>query len=383
MKKWFLILISLLFFNINVVRAETVNLAEGAKSAYMIEVNSGEVIFSKNIHEKLSPASMTKIMTMLLIMENLDNGNLSLDEKVRASSHASSMGGSQIFLEAGEEMTVRDLLKGIAVASGNDASVAMAERIGGTEENFVSMMNERAKSLGLKNTNFRNASGLDQENHYSTAHDMGVMALELLKHPEILKYTSIYEGYLRENTDRSFWLVNTNKLVRFYQGVDGLKTGYTDTAGYCLTATATKNNLRFLTVVMGYEDGAKRNAEVSAMLDYGFNTYDVESILNVNSKIGTITINNGKTIVNDIVPSENVSILYKKTSNKRAITMDISLFDVNAPIEKGDVVGKLDLIENNKVFKSIDITVLEDVKKANLFEVYFRYLKDILLGNFK
>lgn len=215
-------------------------LAEQASSAIVIEQDTGKVLFDKNPNEKLPPASMTKIMTMLLIMEQVEKGKLKLNDKVRASEHAASMGGSQIFLEPGEEMTVNEMLKGIAIASGNDASVAVAEHIAGSEEGFVNMMNKKAKDLGLKNTHFQNPTGLPAKDHYSTANDMAIMARELMKYPLIRKYTGKYEDYLREDTDKKFWLVNTNKLVRFYPGVDGVKTGFTTEAKYCLTASAEK-----------------------------------------------------------------------------------------------------------------------------------------------
>lgn len=218
----------------------TPKLAEQASSAIVIEQDTGKVLFDKNPNEKLPPASMTKIMTMLLIMEQVEKGKLKLTDKVRASEHAASMGGSQIFLEPGEEMTVNEMLKGIAIASGNDASVAVAEHIAGSEEGFVNMMNKKAKDLGLKNTHFQNPTGLPAKDHYSTANDMAIMARELMKYPLIRKYTGKYEDYLREDTDKKFWLVNTNKLVRFYPGVDGVKTGFTTEAKYCLTASAQK-----------------------------------------------------------------------------------------------------------------------------------------------
>ena len=212
-------------------------------------------------------------MTMLLIMEQVEKGKLKLTDKVRASEHAASMGGSQIFLEPGEEMTVNELLKGIAIASGNDASVAVAEHIAGSEEGFVNMMNKKAKDLGLKNTHFQNPTGLPAKDHYSTANDMAIMAKELMKYPLIRKYTGKYEDYLREDTDKKFWLVNTNKLVRFYPGVDGVKTGFTTEAKYCLTASAEKNGMRVISVVMGAPTSKERNNQVTKLLDYAFGQY--------------------------------------------------------------------------------------------------------------
>lgn len=215
-------------------------LADEAKSAVLIERDTGAVLYDKNSHERLPPASMTKIMTMILIMEAIQEGRLHWNDKVRASEKAASMGGSQVFLEPGEEMTVKEMLKAIAVGSANDASIAMAEHIAGSEEEFVKMMNKKAKELGLKDTKFQNPTGLPAKGHYSSAYDMALMAKELLKYPQITKYTGLYESYLRENTDKKFWLVNTNKLVKHYPGVDGLKTGFTNDAKYCLTATAKK-----------------------------------------------------------------------------------------------------------------------------------------------
>lgn len=206
-----LLLICLLLFPITV--SANISLAENATSAIMIEASTGEIIFEKNSHQKLPPASMTKMMSMLLIMENIESGNLKWDEMINTSSYASSMGGSQIFLEPGEKMKVEELLKGIAIGSANDATVSLAERIAASEDNFVNMMNNKAKELGLKNTNFKNATGLDSENHYSSAYDMAMIAKELIKHEKILEFTSIYEDYLRQDTDNSFWLVNTNKPV--------------------------------------------------------------------------------------------------------------------------------------------------------------------------
>lgn len=359
----------------------TDNLATNAKSALIMEASTGKIIFEKNIHERYAPASMTKMMSLLLIMENIEEGKLSWDEEITTSAHASSMGGSQIFLQVGEKMSVRDLIRGIAIASGNDATVALAEKIGGTEEGFVKMMNDKAKALGLKNTNFKNAVGLDEENHYSSAYDMAVIASNLVKHEKILEYTGTYEGYLREGTERKFWLVNTNKLVRFYQGVDGLKTGYTNEAGYCLTATAKKDNMRLITVVMGYPTANQRNSETSAMLDYGFNSYYIENLISTKTSLGKIELLKGDIQNVDIIPLESVNILNKKTDSKRNVDYRIETYKVEAPIKVGDVVGKLKVIENDKVINEIDLTVSENVKKANLFKLYYRYLEMILTGS--
>lgn len=374
-----IVLISLLFFPL-IVKAEDINLAENATSAIMMEASTGQILFEKNAHEKLAPASMTKMMSMLLIMEAIESGNLKWDEMVTASANASSMGGSQIFLEPGEAMSVTDLLKGIAIGSGNDATVTLAERIAGTEENFVNMMNKKAKDLGLSNTNFKNATGLDSENHYSSAYDMSVIAKELVKHEKILEFTSIYEDYLRQNTNNSFWLVNTNRLVRFYQGVDGLKTGFTNEAGYCLTSTAKKNDMRLITVVMNEPDSNTRSSETTAMLDYGFNMYQIDKILSTSSVIGKIKLELGDKKEVEVVPIEDVNILNNKNENERQVTYNVELNNIKAPVKIGDVVGKLNVIENGKNIIKIDVTVKENVNKANIFKVFLRNLEDIVVG---
>lgn len=363
------------------VKAEELKLAESAKSAILLEPTTGEIIFEKNSHEKLHPASMTKMMSMLLIIEAIENEVISWDEMVTVSDNAAGMGGSQILLEVGEQMSVHDLFKGIAVASGNDAVVAMAEKIGGSEAIFVDMMNERAKELGLTDTHFKNPHGLDDDDHYSSAYDMAMIGKELVKHEKVLEFTKIYEDYLRQNTDRKIWLVNTNKLVRFYEGVDGLKTGYTASAGYCLTATAKKGSSRFLAVAMGEPDSKTRNQEISEMLDYAFAQYEVEIMLDKDSVIKTIEVEKGKNKFVDLVPLNEVSFLNKKGTNKKNATYEISIDKVKAPVKEGDIVGNLKIKEDENVIREVPITVRESVEKCNLFELYFRHLTDIFKGD--
>ncbi len=362
-------------------KAEELKLAESAKSAILLEPTTGEIIFEKNSHEKLHPASMTKMMSMLLIIEAIENGVISWDEMVTVSENAASMGGSQILLEVGEQMSVHDLFKGIAVASGNDAVVAMAEKIGGSEAIFVDMMNEKAKELGLTDTHFKNPHGLDDDDHYSSAYDMAMIGKELVKHEKVLEFTKIYEDYLRQNTDRKIWLVNTNKLVRFYEGVDGLKTGYTASAGYCLTATAKKGSSRFLAVAMGEPDSKTRNQEISEMLDYAFAQYEVEIMLDKDSVIKTIEVEKGRNKFVDLVPLNEVSFLNKKGTNKKNATYEISIDKVKAPVKEGDIVGNLKIKEDENVIREVPITVRESVEKCNLFELYFRHLTDIFKGD--
>lgn len=382
MKK--ILILLLLLISIPLVKAEeTEDLAPNAKSAIMIEATTGEILFQKNKDEKLAPASMTKMMSMLLIMEEIENGNLKWNEMITTSEKASSMGGSQIFLKVGEKMTVEDLLKGVAIASGNDAVVALAERVSGSEEQFVKRMNIRAKDLGLKNTNFINATGLTADNHYSTAYDMSLIAKELVKHEKILEFTSTYEDYLRKDTKSPFWLVNTNRLVRFKEGVDGLKTGFTDEAGYCLTATMKKDNMRLITVVMKEENTSKRSADTTKMLDYGFNIYMVQTILDEKTTIEKKKVELGKTLTTEIVPKENITILNKKSDDQKNITYKTNINKIIAPVKKGDKVGTIDIIEDNNIISTIDATVKEDISKANILTIYLRNLKEIISGNLK
>ncbi|MBJ8052017.1 serine-type D-Ala-D-Ala carboxypeptidase DacF [Bacillus cereus] len=348
-------------------------LAEQASSAIVIEQDTGKVLFDKNPNEKLPPASMTKIMTMLLIMEQVEKGKLKLTDKVRASEHAASMGGSQIFLEPGEEMTVNEMLKGIAIASGNDASVAVAEHIAGSEEGFVNMMNKKAKDLGLKNTHFQNPTGLPATNHYSTANDMAIMAKELMKYPLIRKYTGKYEDYLRENTDKKFWLVNTNKLVRFYPGVDGVKTGFTTEAKYCLTASAEKNGMRVISVVMGAPTSKERNNQVTKLLDYAFGQYMTKKLYTRGEKIKTVQVGKGKEEKVDLVASDNVSLLMKKGENMDKVKQEvIAEKKVKAPIKKGDALGTLVIKRDKDVLLKQTIVAKEDVEAASWWELFKR-----------
>lgn len=379
MKK--ILILFFLFLFIPIVKAEEIeDLAPNAKSAIMIEASTGEILYQKNAYEKLAPASMTKMMSMLLIMEEIEKGTLKWDEMITASEKSSSMGGSQIFLKAGEKMSVTDMLKGIAIASGNDATVAMAERISGSEEAFVKKMNTRGKELGLKNTNFVNSTGLDIDNHYSSAYDMSLIAKELIKHEKILDFSGTYEDYLRKDTKSPFWLVNTNKLVKFYQGADGLKTGYTSSAGYCLTTTAKRDGMRLITVVMNEEDTSKRSSDTTKMLDYGFNTYLVENIIDEEKIVSEAKVSLGKKTTASITAMEKITILSKKSDEKRYITYKTHIDSIIAPVKKGDKVGTIDILEEDKIISTIDATVKEDITKASIFTIFMRNLKDIIKG---
>ena len=383
MKKVWLIICLFLF--IPGVFAETkADLAPNSKSAILMDFDTGKILYSKNDNEVLPPASMTKIMSMLLIMERLDNKTLSLTDEVTISENAASMGGSQVFLQAGETYKVEELLKGIAIASGNDAVVAMAEKISGSVDDFVALMNEKAKSLGLTNTKFLNPHGLDTEGHVTTARDMAIIARELIKHTSILKFTSIYEDYLKKSDGSSIWLVNTNKLVRFYDGVDGLKTGFTKNAGYCLTSTAKKNNTRFITVVMGAETSDKRSSDTVNMLNYGFNTYETKILLKSSDSLGKkrVMLSNIEEV--DLNLKNDYVKLLKKDEQMPKYSYSIATDSLVAPIKKGDIVGHVSVIdESGNIVDELDVTVNVDIKKSNIIENFIKNLKHLTTGKLK
>ena len=376
-------LIILLTIPLKTHAEENLKLAENAKSAILIEASTGKILFEKNSNEKLNPASMTKMMSMLIIVEAIENKILKWDQVITVSENASKMGGSQILLETGEKMTVRDLFKGVAIASGNDAVVALAEAVAGNVNNFVEMMNKKAKKLGLKNTNFKNPHGLDMADHYSSSKDMALIAKELVKHKEVLKYTSVYETYLRENTDRKIWLVNTNKLVRFYDGVDGLKTGFTNGAGYCMTATAKKDGMRIIAVVMGEETSKIRNKEISEMFDYSFAQYKIINLLDGKKTMGKYRVENGKDEYVNVVAKEEALVLKKKSEKIGKINCDVKIKNLKASLNEGDIVGKAYIKENNKVIKTVNLTVDKTVLKASFINLFLRNAKDIIIGNIK
>ncbi|WP_078391278.1 D-alanyl-D-alanine carboxypeptidase family protein [Shouchella patagoniensis] len=383
MKRLFVMIVAMFVFvmgnNVNGVATaaekQNLDLAENATSAIVIERDTGEVLFEKDSDKPLPPASMTKIMTMLLIMEAIEDGELKYEDMVTVSENAASMGGSQVFLEPGEKMSVDDMLKAIAVASGNDAAVAMAEHIGGTEAEFVKKMNGKAAELGLEHTSFKNTNGLPVADHYSSAQDLAIIAKELLKHENITSYTGIYEDYLRKGTDKEFWLVNTNKLVRFYPGVDGLKTGFTQEAKYGLTATAEKDGMRVIAVVMGEPTPKNRNADITAMLDYSFSQYSTKHLYSRGDVLGEAKVTKGQDKTVQAITPEQVSILHKKGEKIDEAMTNVTLVDhLHAPIEKGDVIGQLSIEKEGETLLKTDLTAAESVESASWWELFKRTL---------
>ncbi len=378
MKKIILLIICLFPL---LLKAEELDIAKNSKSAILIEATTKEVIYEKNSDEKLAPASMTKMMTMLLTMEKLSNKEISLDDDVTISKKAANMGGSQIFIEEGTKIKLEDLLKGIGIASANDAAVAVAEYVGTTYDNFVNMMNEKAKELGLQNTNFKNPHGLDEANHYSTARDLSIIAANLVKYDIILDITSTYEEYIKIK-DENRWLVNTNSLIKNYKGIDGLKTGYTEEAKYCLTATMKRNDMRLISVVMGNETKENRSEDTINLMEYGFSIYNMKQILNKNKKLGSIYISKSEKENYDFYLSEDVNLFIKKDRNSEKYTYDIKLNELKAPILKNTSIGKLILKYDDKTYK-YDLVLKEDANKTTYFNLIYKNLKTILSGNIK
>lgn len=381
MKKLVVIFLVMLLLCPMVVKADDNTLIPNAKSGVLMEESTGKIIFEKNKDEKVAVASMTKMVAQILILEAIEKGQIKWTDKVTASANASSMGGSQIYLSTGETLTVEEMMKGISMASANDATVAMAEFLKGTEIDFVKEMNKKVKELGLKNTQFKNCTGLDEEGHYSTAYDMAVIARELLKHEDILKFSSKYEDYLRVNTPNKFWLVNTNKLVRFYEGADGLKTGHTDAAKYCLAATAKKNDMRLIAIVLGEEVSKVRNSETMALLDYGFNTYGLQIVKKKNETVKTERVEKASTKKIEYTPIYDIGVLSKKSDTKKKYSYDIKITKNNLPLIKGEVVGKIKIKDGNNVVGEGDLTVKKSTKKLSYLILFRNTIYDIASGN--
>lgn len=334
-----------------------------AKSVILMEPNTKEILYESNSDEKLAPASITKIMPLLLIMEAIDRGDISLETVVTASEHACSMGGSQIWLEPGESMTVDELLKATVIASANDACVALGELIAGSEEGFVALMNQRAKELGMNNTNFVNCTGLDADGHLISAHDVAIMSSELIKHELIKNYSTVWMDSLRDGKSE---LVNTNKLVRFYEGTTGLKTGTTGIAKYCLSATAKRNGMELVAVVMAGETSNDRFNGAKKLLDYGFANFSFSS-LEAELSQNEVEINKGVKKKIAIKTEEKVNILLPKNSKNEATRTVEWNENITAPVKKGDVLGYVNINIGEEQVGRIEIKAAEDVKKLNFW----------------
>lgn len=340
-----------------------------AKSAILMEISSGQVLLSKNPDEKLPPASITKIMTLLLVMEAIDNGKITLEDTVTASRNASSKGGSQIWLKEGEQMTVHELLKATAVASANDASTALGEYVAGDEASFVAMMNERAAELGMTNTCFENCSGLDDttENHYTTARDIAIMSCELMKHEKIKEYTTIWMDSLRNGETE---LVNTNRLVRFYEGTTGLKTGTTSKAGYCISATAQRNGMELVAVVLGSDNSTDRFEDAKALLNWGFSNYEIYTPQVDLSLITDVSVLYGEQSTISPVITEISPILIKKgTQSSISQRVDMCI-DVEAPVEKGQTLGTVYFECEDETLATCPLISENKVERRGVFFVF-------------
>lgn len=346
-----------------------------AKSGILMEASTGEVLYEQNANERLQIASVTKVMTMLLIMEAIDSGKISLDDMVTTSEYAASMGGSQVFLEVGEQMSVNDMLKAIAVASGNDAAVAMAEFISGSEGAFVEKMNKRASELGCENTHFINCNGLDETpEHYSSARDVARISQELLKHTKIFDYTTIWMDSLRNG---SFGLSNTNKLIRFYNGANGLKTGSTSTAKYCLSATAIRDGMQLIAVIICAPSTKDRFSSASALLDYGFANYEVASDEDLNVAVPYVRVVGG--VKEQIAPKVSGSGFVVKKGNKSKLETRFEMEEsVSAPVEDGQKLGEIIYTIDGEEVTRRDVCATERVDKINAVQIFLRCLADWL-----
>ena len=347
MRKIFIIIFIILLFPHSINALE---LVPNAKSGILIEAKSGKIIFEKDKNKKYSIASLTKMVGQIIILEEIENGKIKWNDIVTVSKNASSMGGSQIYLEEGEKISVEDLMKGISVSSGNDAIVAMAEYISGTEEKFVERMNKVANKLKLKNTKFKNCTGLDEKDHYSSSYDLAIISRELIiNHPEILRFSSIYEDYLRENTDRKFWLVNTNKLINFYDGADG--------------------------IVLGEDNSKVRNQEMIDLLDYGFNNTKLNCLKKKNTIIDTINFYKTDKKESNVVLKNDLCVLEDKDNNS-SYKFDIKYKKYNLPLKKGDTVGRIIVKNKDKIVGEEELTISNNISMFTLYE----YVKNEIFG---
>ena len=376
MKKWIgALLAALCMVTLLPVQAAAVELPLTSRAALLMEKTTGQILFAQNEHEKLEPASVTKIMTLLLTMDAIDSGAMAYDDVVTVSANAAGMGGSQVFLAEGEKITVEELLKSVCVSSGNDAAVALAEKVSGVTELFVEQMNNRAKGLGMDDTHFANCTGLTAKGHVTSAYDIALMSRELLtKHPDIRRFTTIWTDTIRDGT---FGLANTNKLIRFYDGATGLKTGYTTSAGYCISATAEREDMELIAVIMKGETADKRNTDAKALLNYGFSTYALVSAAPEES-LPVLPVSMGETEQMPLMlPEEGVTALVEK-GRANALTRRIDLPEgLTAPIAAGQPVGTLTLLDGETEVLTVPILAAEDVPRRSWGSLFVQLLRTV------
>lgn len=356
-------------FPVKAMNDSTQGIDVEARSAILMEVESGKIVFDKNSKEKFAPASVTKIMTMLLTMEAIDSGKIKLDDVVTITENAQKMGGSTMLLEAGEIRTVEDLLKGVAIASGNDAAVALAEYLGGTVENFVRNMNTRAKELGMKDTTFQNPTGLPTENHLTTAYDISIMSRELLKHEEILKYSGTYMETISASRKTPIELVNHNKLVRFFNGCDGLKTGFTNEAKYCISATAQRNDVRMLAIIMGAPTYKIRNRDASMLLNYGFSLFERKELVSQDSDVSNFQFGNGKDNIVVLKAKQSLNVVVEKGKELK-ISTKLNIDKNRKNIKQGEVLGEAIVLVDGKEVGKVEVYSDRDLKINSLVDKF-------------
>lgn len=344
-------------------------------SAVLMDAASGQILYEKDAHVKRNPASVTKIMTLVLAFEALEQGRITLNEEVTASQYATSFGGTQIFLSPGEKFTMADMLKAIAVGSANDASMAVAEHIAGSEQAFVEMMNQKAAQLGMKNTHFANPHGLDHPDHYTTAYDLALLSRYATTKPDLLKLTGIYLDQIQGNRKKPFELANFNKLVRFYEGADGLKTGFTHQAMYTIAATAKRGNTRMIAVIMGADSAPDRNADASKLLNYGFANYTTVAVVQAGQGAGDpVRVHRGKTEMITAVPRQTLAVTVRKGQEKSLKEEIQMLPGIVAPVRAGQVLGQLIVKQDGKEVGRVDLVAPEDVPQASFFALTWRFL---------
>ena len=379
MKRFWILPVLCLLLSLLPVGAQAADLEVAGKSALLMDMATGTVLYEKNAHEKLAPASVTKVMTMLLIMEAIDEGRIGWDDTVTASEAAAAKGGSQIYLKVGETMSVTDMVKSIAVSSANDCACAMAEHIAGSEEAFVAAMNRRAEELGMQDTHFVNCTGLDDgedaKAHLTSAYDIALMSRELMKnHPEIQKFTTIWMDTVR---DGAFGLSNTNKLVRFYPGATGLKTGFTSGAGYCLSATAQRDGLGLIAVVMGAESSQARFAACKQLLDHGFANY---ALVSPETPEGSVPVKLGTAETVQAVPAEQVQLLVDKGQLRQVQIETVLEQQVSAPVSKGQRLGTMTVKVGEQTLKQIPLVAKEAVPRLSWWDVFLQLLQKLAMA---